>query len=294
MKVSRYQIMAFVAVGKEKSFSAAARSLGLGQSAVTQHISALEDSLGAKLFTRSRTGTRFTQMGQDLFLLADRIVVLEEQFYERANQYIELDAGSLSICVSTPRPAMSFIAAFSKKYPAVDINLQVAPWREAIDLIDQREIDIAIIMRPEETTAFHIKEIDRQPLVAILPHDHPLATQQQIHLNQFAQETFIKFSDSSYTQHAVSQLLKNSTIMPQKTLTTSSYEMMLEAVIHKMGISIALEGAQSGYEDRIKTLPIEESPEEHIYVLVCSKDKAQTLTVKRFFEVASELKNNSD
>lgn len=289
MKITHAQLTAFVAVGREKSFSKGAKSLGLGQSAITQHIGGLEETIGNKLFVRNRSGTQLTVIGQELYLMADQICVLEEQFYERAAQYTHLDAGSLSICVSTPRPAMAVISAYTKRYPGVDVSLQLAPWKQAINMIQKREVDIGIIMLPENLENLHILEIDAQPFVAILPKEHSLAEKKVIDIADFQHETLIMLSHDSYTRHCVNQVLSDHQIAPKKTLTTTSYEMMLEATIHQMGVSIALEGAQGGYEHSITTVPIRQFKNQHAYAVTCSKDKASLLIIKSFYEVAKEF-----
>ncbi|MEO1189541.1 MAG: LysR family transcriptional regulator, partial [Pseudomonadota bacterium] len=48
--------MAFARSARERSFSRAARSLGVTQSSVTQHVANLERQMGAQLFVRRRDG----------------------------------------------------------------------------------------------------------------------------------------------------------------------------------------------------------------------------------------------
>ena len=54
---------------REGSFSAAARRMGLSQSAISQHISKLEAEVGAQLLVRGRDGITLTATGQELFEL---------------------------------------------------------------------------------------------------------------------------------------------------------------------------------------------------------------------------------
>jgi len=286
MKISRHQMIAFAAVGREKSFSKAAVSLELGQSAITQHISSLEKTIGIQLFIRNRSGAQLTQAGRDLYFLADKMRVLEEQFYERANQYADLTAGSLSVCMSTPLPAMAIIAAFKHQFPGVDIDLQMAPWREAITKLHRRDIDIAIIMQPDSLEGLYAVEVERRTFVAILPKYHPLAQSTCIDIKALQKETLILLSQSSYTLHCVEKILFQQKIKWENTLVVSSYEMMLEAIIHGVGIGIALEGAQSHYQ-QVSTVSLKNINETHPYTVVCANDKAALSSVRGFFEIAS-------
>ena len=57
-------LKALDAVARHGSFSAAARSLGVSQGAVSRHIANLEDVLGCALFVRGKQGADLTQQGQ--------------------------------------------------------------------------------------------------------------------------------------------------------------------------------------------------------------------------------------
>lgn len=63
----------FLTVFNEKSFRTAAIQLGLSPSTVSEKVSALERSLGARLFTRTTRSVRATEAGQ---ALADRLAPL--------------------------------------------------------------------------------------------------------------------------------------------------------------------------------------------------------------------------
>jgi DNA-binding transcriptional LysR family regulator len=76
-------------------------------------------------------------------------------------------------------------------------------------------------------------------------------------------------------------------LKPTNTFTTTSYEMMLEAVVHGLGVSIALDGSVSLYE-QVLMVPINEFAEEHSFVVVCAEDKAMLRTISSFLNVAAQ------
>ncbi|WP_078118788.1 LysR family transcriptional regulator [Thiosocius teredinicola] len=287
MKISRHQVIAFAAVGKKKSFSAAAKHLGIGQSAVTQHIAALEQAIGSKLFVRSRSGAELTAMGRDLYAVADKIRVLEELFLERAYQYGSLDVGHLSVCVSTPRPAIAIVSAYQRAYPGVKVDLVTSPWMEAINKVRNREVDLAIVITPERTDGLFSVEIERRPFVALVPVQHPFAKRKSIRLAELTQEAFIMLTETSYTRYAVNKKMKASGLVPQVVFTISSYEMVFEAVANNLGVSIALDGAITRFNE-VATVPIEEFTELHAYTVVCAEDNANLRLIQGFLELAKE------
>lgn len=286
MDISTKQILAFAMVARLGSFSRAANQLGLGQSAVTQHVAALEKAVGAKLLVRGRSGSQLTPVGRDLYDLADQLRVLKTRFLERATQYASVEMGTLSISVSTPRPAMAVIAAFQRRYPGVRISVKIAPWREAVAQLRDRTVDLAIVIQPDNLDGLHAVEVERQRFVAVLPRQHQLARRKAIGVSELAEETLIKLSSDSYTSAWVDKKFDASGDGPQKKITTASYEMMLEAVAHGLGVSIALEGACARHPG-VSLVPVDEFNEKHPFVAVCGDDNISLRVMKSFFQVVT-------
>ena len=80
MKIPAHGLEAFLALARLKSFTKAARQLGLTQSAFSQRIRNLEDILEASLFLRGRAGTTLTGAGEKLLRYAQTQEALEEEY----------------------------------------------------------------------------------------------------------------------------------------------------------------------------------------------------------------------
>ena len=72
---SRY--LTFIRVSETESFTSAAKSLGLTQPAVSQHIRQLEEEFGVKLFIRSNKSLNLTTSGEILLRYCHRMLNLE-------------------------------------------------------------------------------------------------------------------------------------------------------------------------------------------------------------------------
>jgi DNA-binding transcriptional LysR family regulator len=79
------------------SLRGAARELGVGQTAMTRRIAALEDALGVSLFERGRTGVKVTNAGARFFQQAREAFRQLEQAYRNAGAAGEGATGELSI-----------------------------------------------------------------------------------------------------------------------------------------------------------------------------------------------------
>src|SRR6478672_2999569 len=80
MLIAHSQLPTFMAVAELSNLSAAARKVGVTQTGATQRIKALEQALGATLFTRSRSGMRLTEEGRLLLRYCTEVSGLEGQF----------------------------------------------------------------------------------------------------------------------------------------------------------------------------------------------------------------------
>ena len=73
------QARTFLAITAHGSFLQASRQLHLTQSTVSARIQRLEDELGARLFTRNRSGASLTQAGRRFLDYAKRLVLTADQ-----------------------------------------------------------------------------------------------------------------------------------------------------------------------------------------------------------------------
>lgn len=68
------KINIFMAVAKEKSFTRAAKKLGISQPAVSQNIADIENSLGTSLFSRRKAAVELTEDGRKMVEYARQIL----------------------------------------------------------------------------------------------------------------------------------------------------------------------------------------------------------------------------
>jgi len=82
MSLSSLYLDAFVGVAKAQSFSGASRELHITQSALSQRIKNLEDSLGLTVFLRTSGGIKLTEQGQKLLRYCQTKDSLEQELID--------------------------------------------------------------------------------------------------------------------------------------------------------------------------------------------------------------------
>lgn len=132
-------ILAFLAVARERSFTKAAAQLGVSQSALSHAISGLEARLGLRLLTRTTRSVSPTEAGERLVLtVAPRFEEIEAEM-EALTELREKPAGTIRITAS--EHAVSAIlwprlAKFLRHYS--DIKVEITVDHTLIDIVAQR------------------------------------------------------------------------------------------------------------------------------------------------------------
>jgi LysR family glycine cleavage system transcriptional activator len=138
----------FRAAARYLSFTQAAQELSLTQSAISQEVKALEEQLGAPLFTRVNRTLRLTQAGEQLYRAADEALAL----IDAAAEQVAGAARSLSITTTVPFASLWLgprLHDFARRHP--DIRLRVVASNDNLD-IAREHIDIAIRHTPNDVS----------------------------------------------------------------------------------------------------------------------------------------------
>lgn len=281
MRANPHQFKAFAHVVREGSISSAARKLGVSQSAVTQHVSKLEAAVGARLFVRGRDGIVLTRAGQEFFELADRYVALETMIDEKLQGYAELNRGQLKIIANAPQPALRLIARYSARFPEVEVGLTLFDWTTAMNLLQSRQVDIAIVTDPTHKEEWYRRKITDAHYVLYVRNDHPLAAQQAVSLAEVTREVVLLPEQGSLTHRIVSKALKQRGLSLRRLVRTTSFPVMKEAILQGVGIGIFLDNSAME-EERLVELPIVELPEFYETCLVVPKHKLDLRLIQSF------------
>lgn len=202
----------FIAVAEELHFGRAAQVLGISQPPLSQQIQALEQQLGARLFERTNRRVELSEAGR-LFLDEARQVLAQVDKATDVARRAQLgQLGELKIGFTASAPFMSSIPQailrFRQTYPDVHLALREMTSQDVIACLEDQSIRVGIMRPlplPDSLTAV---ELLRDPLMAILRADHPLATgsEQGLSLSALANEPFV-FFPRSYGSGLHAQLL---------------------------------------------------------------------------------------
>ena len=184
---------AFLAAAETGSFSRAAEVLRYTPSGVNQLVSALEKEVGFSLFSRSTKGVALTANGQLLLPVIREITHQEDKLFELSAQMNGLLIGTVTIAAYSSiathwLPAV--IRAFQQDYPHVEIKLMEGIWQEVSQWLEERAADIGFLSY-QDNMPFEWIPLAEDPMLALLPRDHPLAKADCYPLRNCADDSFI-------------------------------------------------------------------------------------------------------
>ncbi len=251
-----YQIFYYVA--RYKSFNRAAKVLLNSQPNLARSINNLEANIGCKLFERSHTGVTLTEAGKifyDYVSEAHKQVAAGldalERFKNKHNQSISIGL-SIGITDYTVRNCiLPPIRSFSHANPDVHLRFQNASTPELIQLIDDNELDIAVITTTENSPA-ELREVILHTF-----HEVPIAGNafrdglygRKISFDELVDYPIISLSRDTETFAFHDQQFAKHGYMLQPYIETHTMRQMLAFVESDMGIAaIAEEYAQPAIE----------------------------------------------
>jgi DNA-binding transcriptional LysR family regulator len=186
------QLKAFLAVVDEGGFTAASRSLGLSQPAVSRAVASLEKELGAPLLIRERERILLNAAGRRVARHAREAVRHLDQMRVEVSAAGQV-RGTLRIA-SLPFTTESLIAPqlqkFSEHHPCVEIRVLEGGEPEIRDWLDLGAADAGVISLP--ANGLDAAFLSAQEMVAVVPSEHRLAAFDEVHYADLAKEPFIR------------------------------------------------------------------------------------------------------
>lgn len=281
MRPNHFQFIAFAYVVREGSFSAAAAALGVTQSTITQHVSKLEQSVGAVLLWRRRDGVEVTPTGQSLYDLADRLVAVDTAIREKLDGLSNMKDGRIRVIANAPQPALEIIAQFHKSYPGIEVEFGLHDWTTATAMIKDRLTDVGLITDPPHNDDWERHLLQTTKYVAYCREDHPFANRRAIEMKDLHDQTLILPEKGSLTEKVVSRHLSKHDLRVRSIVRTTGFPLMREAVLQGIGIAVFLENSSSS-DDGLLHLDISDLSQAHHTWLVAPKDRMRLRLVSEF------------
>lgn len=239
-RVSLRQLEVFSVAARHQSFSVAAETLNLSQPAVSMQIRQLEETVGLALFEKAGRRKQLTEAGDKFFQHVCRVLGELRDAEQSVAAYKGLREGSVAVgLVSTANNfAPRLLAEFSARHPGIDVRFVVGNREVLIRLLQENEIDLAVMGRPPKELEALSEPLAANPHVIVAPPKHPLRSHKPIDIQALRREVFLQRESGSGTRNLVEELFRGFLFKPARIVTLGSNETVKQAVMAGLGISV--------------------------------------------------------
>jgi DNA-binding transcriptional LysR family regulator len=254
----------FLAVAQELHFSRAAELLHISQPPLSRQIQDLERELGITLFRRNRR-VELTDAGARLLDSAQRVMDALDDFTAAAE--VVSSGGRRRLRLGWPAAAAAPVVAdavrrYESSYPDVDLQLAVDGSGRLLRSVRADLLDAAFVQSTSDRSdglAHHT--VARDPLVVLVPGDHPCAARSLLGQDDLAGARLIlPDPELEPDLHALltADVLGDVTPEPTTVLETSSLESVYSAVLAGFGTAIVTRSnAALATDARIACVPLD-------------------------------------
>ncbi|WP_347566182.1 LysR substrate-binding domain-containing protein [Scytonema sp. UIC 10036] len=214
----------------------------------------MEDELGVQLFVdRRRRPLQLTLAGQT-FLEQARLAVAQTEQAVRLTRLVHqgelgrLTVGFTSSIANSVLP--DIVQVFRQRFPEVKLVWRELSTHSQIQELHDRQIDVGFFHVPRKIAEYEdlsFITILEEPLIAVLPETHPLATQAKISLKALAQEEFVLPSRQFVPglSEGIYHLCDRANFVPNVTQEATLMTTILGLVAGGVGVALLPANAQN-------------------------------------------------
>ncbi|MGZ4526402.1 MAG: hydrogen peroxide-inducible genes activator [Mycobacterium sp.] len=176
-------LRAFAAIAEKRQFSAAATTLGVSQSTLSQALAALETGLGTQLIERSTRRVLLTAEGTELLPRAQAVIEAVDAFTAAAAGSSDpLRAGMRLGLIPTVAPYVlpTVLAGLAEQFPGVTLRVTEDQTERLMTVLREGALDAALIALPADIGGVTAIPIYDEDFVLALPPGHPLSGKRRV------------------------------------------------------------------------------------------------------------------
>jgi len=178
MNVTLRQLRAFAAVARTGSFTLAAESLYITQSALSGLIKELEQTLEIRLIDRSTRRVYLTEIGERFHKKLDTVLQDLDEVLHQVVDPSAIDSGIVRVAASQLLASAlmpELIASFQSENPLINVKLVDSPVEGVMARVFSGEVELGIGPEREPNSDISSVHLFDGPFMAVFPKNHPLS-----------------------------------------------------------------------------------------------------------------------
>ena len=287
-KLEQYKI--FKAVADTNNISLAAKNMYISQSAVSQALKTLENSLEVRLFSRSSKGVVLTKDGETLYEYVAGGLSMLEAGEAKLNEKKELISGELVIGVSntlTDCYLLPFLRSFHRSYPGVKIRFINGTSKRVMSYLNNGVVDIAFATTNEKNENYDSYRCFITHTVFVAAPDYPIDFDKTYSLKEISKLPLILLEKEAGSRRFLEDCFLKNGLRLTPEIELASYELLIS--LCKIGLGIAGITEEFSNDDlkkgTVKKLKIDTVLPARAVSMLTLKNTEPSMAAKKFMEL---------
>ncbi len=277
------------------SLTSAADSLCLTQSALSHSIKKLEQQINTAVWEKEGRKLRFTQAGNYLLSLANRLLPQFEHAEQFMFQIASGQRGTLRIgmeCHPCYQWLLKVVAPYLKQWPDVDVDVKQKFKFGGIGALFGFDIDVLVTPDPLAKKGLVFEPVFDYEQVLVVSKTHPLASLDYVEPEHISKEVLITYPVEIERLDIYNQFLLSANFSPKKHKTIETTDIMLQMVASDRGVAALPRWLVEEYANKMSIVPIrlgKQGISKHIFLGRREAD-SDTDYLMSFIQLARVLK----
>lgn len=287
-KLEQYKI--FKKVADAGSISEAAKEMYVSQSAVSQSIKALEDSLGVKLLSRSKKGISLTKDGTTMYEYVSAGLGIIESGETRLGESKKLTHGELVIGASntlTENYLLPYLKEYHKLYPGVSVRILNGTSKKVMDYLNNSVVDIAFATTNEKPVDFDSFLCFHTHTAFVAASDYPIDFEKVYSLSEVSKMPLILLEREAGSRRFLEDCFLREGIRLEPEIELASYELLIS--LAGIGLGVAAVTEELSKDDissgLVRKLSVDAAFPSRAVSMLTIKSTEPTMAARKFMEL---------
>lgn len=293
------QLKTFLQVAQNKSFSTAAKNLGLTQSAVTIQIKNLETELGTRLFDRMGKTTELTSRGAEFLKYALDIL-------NRVDDAAQAMTGDTKELKNTIRLGVNeslcaykvpeIITHFSRNHPKVNVSVMIGRPDQLYNMLEKNQVDMIYVLDSKRYSDHWIKTLEaKEPVVLTVPAFSELAGKRDLDFEEIIDYPFFLTESGQNYRFALDQYLAQKGMTVHPNLECMNTKLLLSSVKENNGIALLpyYTVKEALHKGEVSIIEVKDFDIEMYRQIFYHKDKWKSPEMDEFIRITREQEEKS-
>ena len=280
------QLITFLEVARQGSFSRAGEKVFRSQSAVSAQIRQLEQEYGDRLLDRSGKTVKLTPAGQIFYDYAQRLKALREESLMAVADHGHTPRGTLLVGANEATCLYvlpDIFGEYCQRYPDVQISIYRNFTYKIVEKLENGSVDVAVLSLPVQSPSLKIQPIFRDKLMLMVSPKNPLAKLKTAPVREIIKYPLL-LPKTGHTRRLLDKLFREYNSELKVRMELPSIGMIKSFVAADLGISLvsasfAKDEVAAG---RVKLVDLEDAELWRELGLAYRRDRTLSVAAKTF------------